>query len=206
TTPYKQHFVPPGAINWGDPDNNNAFYARQIVMTPNASISIPVAQMEKADQYYHQIMTRGMPLGPDGKAVTSLVAVKVAFIPKGAKNAEAARDFLKYLIQPTVLESYLENARGRWVPVMPSMVKDNAAFWRDPKDPHRPVIIHQEEDQPTMPWYMSFNPGYAEVNAAQVWGKAESNVMQGGMTPEQAVDGAFKQIQAIFAKYPVPAQ
>ena len=43
TTPYKKGYVPPGAINWGDVDNNNAFYARQIVMTPNATISISVA-------------------------------------------------------------------------------------------------------------------------------------------------------------------
>ena len=52
TTPYKEGFVPPGAINWGDPDNNSAFYAKQIVMTPNATISIPVAQMEKTEQYH----------------------------------------------------------------------------------------------------------------------------------------------------------
>ena len=45
-----------------------------------------------------------------------------------------------------------------------------------------------------------------DVNAQQVWGKAEANVMQGGMTPEKAADEAFTQIKAIFAKYPVPAQ
>ncbi len=50
TTPFKQGYVPPGAINWGDVDNNNAFYAKQIVMTPNNTISIAVAQMEKHDQ------------------------------------------------------------------------------------------------------------------------------------------------------------
>ena len=42
TTPYKKGYVPPGAINWGDVDNNNAFFAKQIVMTPNATISIAV--------------------------------------------------------------------------------------------------------------------------------------------------------------------
>ena len=206
TTPYKQGFVPPGAINWGDPDNNNAFYAKQIVMTPNASISIPVAQMENTEQYEKQIITQGLPTGPDGKPTVSLVAVKLAFIPKGAKDADGAKDFLKYLIQPQILDAYLKQARGRWVPVMPSIVKNDAAFWRDPKDPHRPVAVHQEIDLPTMPWFMSFNPGYAEVNAAQIWGKAEANVMQGGMTPDQAVDGAFKQIDAIFAKFPVPKE
>src|SRR5215813_860729 len=32
TTAYKEGFVPPGAINWNDADDNNAFHAKQIVM------------------------------------------------------------------------------------------------------------------------------------------------------------------------------
>src|SRR6266850_4552925 len=31
-TAYKEGFVPPGAINWNDADDNNAFHAKQIVM------------------------------------------------------------------------------------------------------------------------------------------------------------------------------
>ena len=103
TTPYKEGFVPPGAINWGDPDNNSAFYAKQIVMTPNATISIAVAQEEKTKQYDDEIRTMAHAAGPDGKDVTSLVSVKLAFIPKAAKNADVAKDFLKYLIQPKIL-------------------------------------------------------------------------------------------------------
>lgn len=205
TTPYKAGFVPPGAINWGDPDNNSAFYAKQIVMTPNATISIAVAQMEKTEQYYKQIRTMPQPNGPDGKPVTSLVAIKLAFIPKAAQNAAAAKDFLKYLIHPKTLSDYLAQARGRWLPVMPSVVKSDP-FWTDPKDPHRPVAVHQELDGPTMPWFQSFNPAYADVNAEQIWGKAETAVMQGGMTPEKAVDQAFSEITAAFAKYPVPSE
>jgi len=205
TKPFKEGFVPPGAINWGDPDNNSAFYAKQIVMTPNATISIPVAQMEKTDQYMKEIATQSGPLGPDGKPTTSLVSVKLAFVPKGAKNVDGAKEFLKYLIQPKVLDAYLVAARGRWLPVMPSMAKEDP-FWTDPSDPHRPVVTHQELDGPTMPWFQSFNPAYADVNAEQVWGKAEANVMTGGMTPEKAVDIALEQIKADFAKYPVPAQ
>ena len=207
TKPYKEGFVPPGAINWGDPDNNNAFYARQIVMTPNATISIAVAQMEKTDQYMHEIVTQQLPLGPDGKPVTSLVAVKQAFIPKGAKNVEGAKDFLKAFIQPKNLDNYLKQARGRWTPVMPSIVKDDP-YWLDPKDPHRHVSVSQQvgENVPIMPWFMSFNPAYADVNAEQIWGKAEANVMTGGMTPEKAVDIALTQIKADFAKYPEPTE
>jgi multiple sugar transport system substrate-binding protein len=205
TTPYKDGFVPPGAINWGDPDNNNAFYAKQIVMTPNATLSIPVAQRDKTDQYMHEIITRGPPKGPDGKDTISLVSVKLAFIPKGAKNIDTAKDFLKYLIVPQHIDAYLVAALGRWLPVMPSLVTTDP-FWTDPSDPHRPIATNQELKLPTMPWFQSFNPAYADVNAQQVWGKAESNVMQGGMTPEQAADGALQQIKDIFAKYQIPTQ
>jgi len=207
TAPYKEGFVPPGAINWGDPDNNSAFYAKQIVMTPNATISIAVAQMEKADQYYKEILTQSPPLGPDGKPVTSLVSVKQAFIPKGAKNVPGAKDFLKSFIVPANLDTYLKGARGRWAPVMPSIVK-NDPYWLDPKDPHRPVSIRQQvgEGVQTMPWFMSFNPAYADVNAEQVWGKAEANVMTGGMAVDKAADQALAQIKADFAKYPIAAE
>lgn len=205
TKPYKEGFVPPGAINWGDPDNNSAFYAKQIVMTPNATISIAVAQMEKADQYYKEVVTQPLPNGPDGKPVTSLVSVKLAFMPKGGKNVEGAKAFLKYFIEPKTLDRYLSQARGRWTPVMPSMLKTDP-YWLDPKDPHRPVSMRQQFDGPTMPWFMSFNPAYADVNAEQVWGKAEANIMTGGMTVEKAVDQAFEQIKGDFARYPAPSE
>lgn len=203
TTPYKDGFVPAGAINWGDPDNNSAFYAKQIVMTPNATISIAVAQMEKKEQYYKQIITMAQPTGPDGQPVTSLVSVKLAFIPKAAQHIDAAKDFLKYLIHPQNLDAYLKEARGRWVPVMPSIVKSDG-FWTDPADPHRPVATKQEIDGPTMPWFQSFNPAYADVNAQQIWGKAEAAIMQNNVPPEKAADQALSEIKDLFAKYPVP--
>ena len=43
TTAYKEGFVPPGAINWNDADDNNAFHAKQIVMDLDGSLSTEVA-------------------------------------------------------------------------------------------------------------------------------------------------------------------
>ena len=202
TTPFKQGYVPPGAINWGDVDNNNAFYAKQIVMTPNNTISIAVAQMEKHDQYYKEIITQGVPNANDGSPVPSLLAVPLCFIVKGAKNVDGAKAFLKYFIEPARLNNYLKQARGRWTPVMPSVIKSDP-WWMDPSDPHRPVAVRQALITPTVSWFQMRNPAYAEVNATQVWAQAEADITQGGMTPEQATDKAFKQITAIFAKYPV---
>ena len=48
TTAYKEGFVPPGAINWNDADDNNAFHAKQIVMDLDGTISTEVAVLSKA--------------------------------------------------------------------------------------------------------------------------------------------------------------
>src|SRR5690349_4283403 len=61
TTAYKEGFVPPGAINWNDADDNNAFHAKQIVMDLDGTISTEVAIFDKQEDY-HSIVTMGLPL------------------------------------------------------------------------------------------------------------------------------------------------
>ena len=113
TEPFKQGYVPPSALNWGDPDNNNAFHAQEVVMSPNDTISISTAVMDNKQWYYHDVITSSFPLDNAGKQVPALLGVELAFIPKGAKNVEAAKDFIRYLIQPAHLGTYLKEAKGR---------------------------------------------------------------------------------------------
>ncbi|MDR3534758.1 MAG: ABC transporter substrate-binding protein [Rhodopila sp.] len=202
TTPYKKGYVPPGAINWGDVDNNNAFFARQIVMTPNATISIAVAQMEKPDQYYKQIITQGVPDGNDGKPVPSLVGVSPCLIPKGAKNVDGAKALLKAFIQPNNLNTYLKETRARFLPVTMSIIK-NDPYWQDPSDPHRPIAVQAGLIKPTMPWWMTYNPAYSAVLSEQIWSQAEANITQKNMTPEQATEEASGRIKAIFERFQI---
>ena len=70
TTAYKEGYVPPGAINWNDADDNNAFHAKQIVMDLDGTISTEVAVI-KSEQDYRDIVTMGLPLSNDGKLVPS---------------------------------------------------------------------------------------------------------------------------------------
>jgi multiple sugar transport system substrate-binding protein len=204
TDPFKKGFVPPGALNWGDPDNNNAFHAKEVVMTPNDTISISVAEMDNKQEYYDELVTAPFPLDNEGKQVPALLGVELAFIPKGAKNVDTAKDFLRYLIQPANVGSYLKQARGRWLPVMPSIVHDDP-YWLDPKDPHRGPAVRQGVLGPTATWPYVFNPAYAQVDAEHVFGVAESDVIN-GMPPDQAASKAFARIDQIFAGYPVHSQ
>jgi multiple sugar transport system substrate-binding protein len=126
------------------------------------------------------------------------------FVPKGAKNVEVVKDFLKHMIQPKVQNEYLKVGLGRWLPTMPDLVK-NDPFWLDPADPHRSTYARQGMLEPTVANYPIFNPGYAEANAQQIWGSAEADVIREGMTPQAAAEKALNRIGAILTKYPIVA-
>src|SRR5215467_11794635 len=201
TTAYKEGYVPPGALSWNDADDNNAFHAKQILMNLDGTISTEVALYHKKEQY-DDIVTLGLPLDNAGKPMPALIGIVGGFIPKGAKNVEVAKDFLKYVIQPKVVNEYLKQGLGRWLPAMPDLVK-NDPFWLDPADPHRVAYTTEGLLEPTVPNYPVFNPGYAEANAQQIWGAAEADVIKEGMTPQAAADKALKRLGDILAKYPI---
>jgi multiple sugar transport system substrate-binding protein len=199
STAYKEGFVPPGAINWNDADDNNAFHAKTIVMDLDGTISTEVALYHNKDEY-DDIVTTGLPLSNEGKPVPSQVVNGCGLIPKGAKNVEVAKDFLRYFIQPKVNSEYLKVGLGRNIPCMPSIVK-NDPWWF--ADPHRAAYTRQGLLSPTVPSYWSLNPAYARVQNEHVWGTAWADIMQGGMTPQAAAEKAFKRAEAIFAKFPI---
>jgi multiple sugar transport system substrate-binding protein len=142
----------------------------------------------------------GLPLSNDGKPVPSQAPSACGLIPKGAKNVTVAKDFLKYLIQPHVLDEYLKTGLGRNIPCMPSIVKDDP-WWLDPKDPHRGPYVRQGLLEPTLPTFWTFNPAYAEVQNQHVWPTAWADILHNGMEPEAAAEKAFKRVAEISAKY-----
>jgi multiple sugar transport system substrate-binding protein len=198
-TAYKEGFVPPGAINWNDADDNTAFHAKQIVMDFDGTISTEVAII-KDRQDYDDVVTMGFPLSNDGKPVPAQVANAIAMIPKGAKNPDVAKDFMKYFIQPEVSNRLLKTGLGRNIPAIPSIVK-NDHWWFD--DPHRKAYVELGLLGPTMPEFYCYNPAYAQVRNEHVWATGWTDIMQGGMTPQAAADKAFRRVEDIFAKYPI---
>jgi multiple sugar transport system substrate-binding protein len=201
TTAYKEGYVPPGALSWNDADDNNAFHAKQMIMDLDGTISTEVALYHKKEEY-DDIVTMSLPLDNAGKPVPAQLGVQGAFIPKGAKSVEVAKDFLKYIIQPKVVNEYLKTGLGRWLPAMPELVNSDP-FWLDPKDPHRVAYTREGVLDPTVPGYPVFNPGYAEANAQQIWGTAEADIIREGMTPQAAAEKALNRIGQILGKYPI---
>ena len=201
STMFKEHYIPPSSLNWNDADDNNAFHSKLCVMDYDGSLSTELALIHDA-KTYDDIITHPLPLSNDGKQVPSQAFVFGAAVPKGAKNTAVAKDFLKYSIEPEVLNRYLKGGLGRWAPPMPDIVKTDS-WWLDPKDIHRQTHTHMAVVGPIFPWYEAYSPAIAQVNNEHLYQIALHDVVANGTAPEPAMDKAIKRAEEIFAKYPI---
>lgn len=199
---YESH----SAVNWLDSDDNNAFHSQLCVVDFDGSLSTEMAMLKKAQEaYYHDVITHGLPLSDDGKPIPAQVLVNSLMIPKGAANVAVAKDFATYFIQPEVVGKFIKGGLGRFLPVMPALVKDDP-WWNDPKiDPHRPPYAKQGLVDPTVPFYYVYNPAAAEVDTEHVFQHAWADIFNNGVKTETAAETAFSRMKEIFAKYPIAA-
>jgi multiple sugar transport system substrate-binding protein len=201
TKAYMDGFVPPEALSWNDSDDNNAYHEKLFVMDLDGTLSTELAMIHDKKAYYEDMAVMGLPNKNDGSTMAAVVGAGGGFIPKGAANVELAKSFMKYFMQPQVMNDNLKGGLGRWVPVIPSIVKEDP-WWTDTKaDPHRLAYVTEAVLNPTVPAYNGFNPAWGQVNAEQLWGIAHADVIKNGMKPAEAVDKAFRRIEAIFTKF-----
>jgi multiple sugar transport system substrate-binding protein len=199
TNAYKEGFIPPEALSWNDADDNNGFHEKLFVMDFDGTLSTELAMYSNKQAYDHEMVTLGLPNGNDGTPIPCQVGAGGGFIPKGAKNVEVAKDFMKFWMQPQVMNENLKAGLGRWVPAIPQIVKDDP-WWLDPSDQHRVAYVHEAVLDPTTAVYEGFTPAWGQVNAEQVWGQAHADVIKNNMKVSDAIDKAFKRAEQIFAR------
>jgi multiple sugar transport system substrate-binding protein len=201
TNAYKEGFVPPEALSWNDADDNNAYHEKLFVMDFDGTLSTELAMIHDKKAYYEEMAVMALPNKNDGSPMTAQIGAGGGFIPKAAKNVDVSKEFMKFFMQPQVMNENLKGGLGRWVPVIPSIVREDP-WWTDTKsDPHRLAYVTEAVFKPTVPAYNGFNPAWGQVSAEQLWGLAHADVIKNGMTPSAAVDKAFRRAEAIFAKF-----
>ncbi|AFZ44137.1 carbohydrate ABC transporter substrate-binding protein, CUT1 family [Halothece sp. PCC 7418] len=194
---YKQGYVPPNAVNWSDPDNNVAFLSRRLLMTVNATLSIPGSQRQAPSTYQEDMVTMEWPQKPSGDPMRYIVSTKQMVIPKDTNQLQAAKDLVSYLIQPEVLGKFNKGSQGRFFPVMSDLISD--PFWNDPSDPH--ISASADYFERTRSPYTKLNPAYGEVQTNQIWGKALVSIVQDGVSPAEAAEEAIDEINLIFEEW-----
>jgi multiple sugar transport system substrate-binding protein len=200
TNLYKEGAVPPEALSWNDADDNNGFHEKLFVMDFDGTLSTELAMIKDKQAFYHDMVTLAPQQKNDGTPMKTQVGTGGGYIPKGAKSVEVAKDFMKYFMQPKIMNENLKGGLGRWVPAIPQAVKDDAAFWLKSDMPCLLPYVQEAVLNPTLPVYEGFTPAWGQTSAEQLWGQAHADVIKNGMTPAQAVDKAFKRAEQIFAK------
>lgn len=205
---YTKGCTPPSSTGWKDPDNNNAFHNKTTVLTHNATISIAAkwlddmnnaslteAQRATAKKNYTELIaTAPFPNKPDGSKMQYRAAVKTGVMFKDAKNKDAGKKFISFLLEDANLTPYIEGSLGRWYPV--TKVGQASKFWTS--DPHR-LIVHNQFQAGTSPFEFTKNFRFTQLNMENVWAKAMNRVLSEKWTTERAVDEMIARIKTVAA-------
>jgi multiple sugar transport system substrate-binding protein len=206
TSVYAKGCTPPSATAWKDPDNNNAFHNKTTVLTHNATISIAAkwlddmnnqslteAQRATARRNYTELIaTAGFPNKPDGSKMVYRAAVKTGVVFKDAKNKDAAKRFVSFLLEDSNLTPYVEGSLGRWYPV--TRAGQASKFWTS--DPHR-LIVHNQFQAGTTPFEFTKNFRFTQLNMENVWAKAMNRILSEKWTAERAIDEMIGRIKTV---------
>jgi multiple sugar transport system substrate-binding protein len=196
---YFSGYMPSGVIEWGDPDNNKAFQSKSIIMTMNGTLTIPRWLYENArDAYYNLTATCPWPNGPTGKETPTSYTVYPVIIPKGAKNVEEAKEFLKFLCKPENYLLYTKSMLGRFHPMYKSAMEDS--YFNDPKDPHITVATkYFKRSMVPVNWQM--HPAYAKFVIEHKWHRMIGRVVVEKWAAEKAVDEALNDLKKTFEEF-----
>ena len=128
TNLYKEGVVPPEALSWNDADDNNGFHEKLFMMDFDGTLSTELAMIKDKQAFYTTCRRWRRCNKNDGTPMKTQVNAGGGFIPKGAKGVEVAKDFMKYFMQPKVMNENLKGGLGRWLPAIPSLVQSDP-FW-----------------------------------------------------------------------------
>jgi multiple sugar transport system substrate-binding protein len=201
TAIWRKGCTPPDAVNWTGSDNNKAFLAQTVVMTPNMTLAIPAAlKRERPDDYDRNAATIDWPDGSDGQPLVLVGAINRAVVFKAGTNPELAGSLVRFLAEEGWLAHWLTFMGDQFMPPMRKLV--DQPFWLDASDPHRMRAAIQILTRPHLLSYEVRDNEWrsGRIVDEHVWGNAVHRVVADGIAPEQAVEDAIARIKEILSE------
>jgi multiple sugar transport system substrate-binding protein len=186
----------PGTLSWLDSNNNKAFVAGEIGLTQNG-ISVYYAAKNSQDETIKKmsedIFHARMPVGPVGRPTERCLLVN-QMVFKHTKYPNAAKEYLRFLMEKEQYEPWLTAAIGYWG--QPLAAYEKAAIWdADPKhDPYRTVIRDSLWDG----YKGSVGESSAAVLSDFVVAQMVASVCAGQSTPEDAAAEAARRAKRYY--------
>ncbi len=133
-----------------------------------------------------------IPQGPSGKGL-GMMGNWLLGIPKGSQNGSAAADFIKWLIKPDNMKTYVQNGG---IPTRTSLLNDPTL---GQTNPYFPALAQSLAAQP------NWRPRTDQWNAVEtIYGTAVNQAVAGLKSPKDALTAAATQIRSAMkqAGYP----
>ncbi len=197
----------PEVFGWNAASNNQLLIAGRASYILNSISAYRTAQKDQpavADDIFFTAPLVG-PAGPERALAHGHVAL-IFMIPKHARNAETAKQFLLHLVNNyamATMESELYNLPA-WSRTVPDLLTegplDDDPFGSVPPD-KLAILKTAEEWTVNLGWPGPANPAIGEVFATYVLPNMMAKAADGRLTPQEAVTEAEEVIKPIFEKW-----
>jgi len=204
---YNAGYMPKGIIDWGSPDNNKAFHAKQIVSVFNCSLSIPLYWWtQDKDAYFNKTATLSSMPTFNGKKGANLWYSFGWWVFKDGKNKDLAKRFIEWFLKPENINYYLKAKWGREFPASRTVLEYDP-FWKNGNseagrnDPHIPTFYYRLMEQPGQPVFHQMIPYPSDVTKYGYPLAAAVRVITEGVSVDEAVEDAINDWVNFLKKY-----
>jgi multiple sugar transport system substrate-binding protein len=188
----------PGGLSWDDSSNNRAFLSGALAATNNApsiylTASNQVILDERGDPLADDISHVPNPAGPAG--VFHYHYSQQLAIPKYSKNADAAKDFIRWLMDKQQYPKYLRRGQAYQASPLKAYMKD--AMWEmfPALKPYRDTLLQAQ----AVGWKGPADERAAKVVLNYILVDMLANVATAKMPPEESLKWAEGQLKAIYS-------
>ncbi len=193
----KAGIEPPGVNGWTDSSNNEAYLAGKLASTLNGA-SLYYAMTTSKDQQVRDTIAKNTillpwPAGPKGAFTVSNPNNWIIF--KNTKNADLAKDLIRYLEDDKQFSAYLKASVGQAAPVYNNRFND--PFWKT--DPNFEAILTVMKNARALGYPGPVTKAVVEVEGRYLLCDTASQVVSGGATVDQALDDAAAKVEDIVS-------
>ncbi|HEX9120421.1 MAG TPA: extracellular solute-binding protein, partial [Terriglobales bacterium] len=187
----------PAGAGWDDSANNRAFLSGSIAATNNApSIYLTATNQvildEKGEPLVNDILHVANPAGPAG--IFHYHYSQQLAIPKYSKNADIAKEFIRWLMDKEQFTKYLRRGQAYQAAALKDYMKD--AMWEmfPALKPYRDHLLEAQH----VGWKGAADASAARVVQNYVLIDMLANVATGKMTPDESLKWAEGQLKTIY--------
>lgn len=199
---YAKKVIPPGATTWDSSGNNKAYQSRQCVFAHNpnsiyAFLESEATKSDATDLAKDLLASTGMYGLPSGsKGSFDMIDVRGFASFSGGPNPAAAKEALKFFIQPKNYERVIETGLNRWAPVYKNMM--DRPLWDKPAYKNYKQLMQNGR---VMAYGGPPNAALGETLDAWIVTAMLHDVCTGGKDPERAMNEAYDKMVAIYKKW-----